>query len=1468
MALLEGLSANLKLIDSKKNSFRNAILLLALQWKDLDEHLVSTGECVEECIGEIELREKNLNSVRESVLESNRELDLIRKSIESRVEEFEDKETEFLHFQQMQIEGFELKMKQLSTIRKSADERIEEVVLREERLSEQHKLMESRLKEIDSIQNWIEMRAKELDTKEKQLNSVQKLNEERCKELELKAREIDSAQILMEEWAEKLDSKEKQLNSVKKLNEGRYKELELKAREIDSTQTLIDERVEKLDLKEKQLNSVQKLNEERCKELELKAREIDFAQTLIEERAEKLDSKEKQLNSVKKLNEGRCKELELKAREIDSTQTLIEERAEKLDSKEKQLNSVQKLNEERCKELELKAREIDSTQTLIEERAEKLDSKEKQLNSVQKLNEERCKELELKAREIDSAPTLIEERAKLDSKEKQLNSVQNFISQCFKDYQSKNKQLKSDQKLLGERVKEVESKEKKIEELTKELELKTKQFDSVLHSHVKVENMDDISAENVGICSSADIRFHVTLDGRSLQLFLNEHESMSSEAYRGLQLSSDPAKLVLDALEGFYPPHLKKGDVEFEEVVVRRSCILLLDHLMKISPQIQPCVKEEALKLAGEWKAKMRVVPDNFLEVLGFMQLLASYKLASNFDTDELLEIFAVVAEHKQAPELCRILGFTEKVPDLIETFVKKKQHTVAVKFIYAFELVDKFPPVPLLKNYLKYSRKVFYNIWRMRKLSSEGQDRANWAIEERIASIRAVIKCIVDHNLESEFSSENLERLIGHLLIQKEDNKPTKPAYCINAQASQNIDNKFISSATSPICPNASSASILVPTTPTLACIIADMDGMNLQLFLNEHLEEHEWMHREVCDALHMSFDSGMLVLDAMQGFYPPHSKKGSIDIEASVIRKSCIFLLEILMSLSPQIKPKVKEAAKKLAVDWKANIVVENKNQLAILGFLLLVGTYGLASVFDSNELLNLFKTVSKHRYAPALSGALGLSRDLGLSQALGSSRDLDLSQTVCISEKIPGEVPGPIQFASDPAKLVLDAMQACYRLNHLVDKHFKAGAMKSFELLLRKLSRVSLEIKTHVKEDAMRFAADWKAKVIKNQNISEVWLFLFFVAIYKLAPSFDMNELFGLLDIIHNRRQATHLFRALGLADEVPKFIERLIQRGLHLHVIRYIDEFDLIDEFPPISVLKGYLSYAEEAAEKICMEGHNSLQAQDEARKKVVGALKQVIKCIRFHGLESQHLSVELKAIEQLLKGGKKRKRNCRRVAAPSSASKARAQEEGHLRAAMPFSSSDSQTIGQNGKKKRSSPIHDHVVYSQLPVKKLCQEAISEGVATNNPIGTSLPPLPTQLPPYNYQPDILAAETGPSLTPLSGHYSLNGSTPAPPHMSHLPSQKDLGGFPPFSSAGSHFGSAPNFVARPPIVARSPYSSWSDPNQTCQNYSGTAATTVKFQPFSSVGTHFGTAYNFAPSAHYPWPGPNQNDRSDLRR
>ncbi|KAJ6397639.1 hypothetical protein OIU77_018619 [Salix suchowensis] len=251
------------------------------------------------------------------------------------------------------------------------------------------------------------------------------------------------------------------------------------------------------------------------------------------------------------------------------------------------------------------------------------------------------------------------------------------------------------------------------------------------------------------------------MDGKALQIFLNkgckDDEKMKNEVSIALRLSSDPAKLVLDAMEGFYPPHLREGDVEFKEVVVKRSCNLLLEQLMKISPTIKPHVRKEATKLAFLWMTKMTLDNQHCLDVLGFFFLLASYGLASAFDSDELISRLVIIARNRQTPEFLRVLELGDKIPGFIQNLILKKQPMEAIRFIFAFEMVYRFPPEAILRDYLTCSKIAARKI----RWSSNSIEGLVESLNRRVSDLVAVLKCVEDYKLESIFSPNTLKQQI-----------------------------------------------------------------------------------------------------------------------------------------------------------------------------------------------------------------------------------------------------------------------------------------------------------------------------------------------------------------------------------------------------------------------------------------------------------------------------------------------------------------------------------------------------------------------------------------------------------------------------------------------------------------------------------------------------------------------------------
>jgi len=73
------------------------------------------------------------------------------------------------------------------------------------------------------------------------------------------------------------------------------------------------------------------------------------------------------------------------------------------------------------------------------------------------------------------------------------------------------------------------------------------------------------------------------------------------------------------------------------DVTIDDGDILLLKALRKISPDIRPHVREEAMKLTLDVKAYISQNTENSAVILGFLLLLSIYGLAPSFNEDEIL---------------------------------------------------------------------------------------------------------------------------------------------------------------------------------------------------------------------------------------------------------------------------------------------------------------------------------------------------------------------------------------------------------------------------------------------------------------------------------------------------------------------------------------------------------------------------------------------------------------------------------------------------------------------------------------------------------------------------------------------------------------------------------------------------------------------------------------------------------------
>ncbi|XP_071711099.1 FRIGIDA-like protein 1 [Rutidosis leptorrhynchoides] len=269
-------------------------------------------------------------------------------------------------------------------------------------------------------------------------------------------------------------------------------------------------------------------------------------------------------------------------------------------------------------------------------------------------------------------------------------------------------------------------------------------------------------------------KFCNEMDTNGLLNFVTENQKNSSvlceQLSHALTTCTDPFRLVLDSLDGFYPL-----DDNNTDTAMRRSCIILIEAVNAMSAKgdvgvdhlLTYEIKQRAKAIADEWWRKLGhdVIADagdgNSIEAEAFLRLLSAFKIGSEFADDELCKLVFAVCEQTQAPELCRSLGLAHKMSGVIEELIKKGKLISAVHFVHAFDFVNKFQTVPLLKTYLKDLRRnsQIKHIKSRNSASVQSEENA-----KELAALKSVIYCVEKYDLEDDYPLEPLHRRVGQL--------------------------------------------------------------------------------------------------------------------------------------------------------------------------------------------------------------------------------------------------------------------------------------------------------------------------------------------------------------------------------------------------------------------------------------------------------------------------------------------------------------------------------------------------------------------------------------------------------------------------------------------------------------------------------------------------------------------------------
>ncbi|CAN0916094.1 FRIGIDA-like protein 1, partial [Linum grandiflorum] len=268
------------------------------------------------------------------------------------------------------------------------------------------------------------------------------------------------------------------------------------------------------------------------------------------------------------------------------------------------------------------------------------------------------------------------------------------------------------------------------------------------------------------------------LDGKGLRDYISDHAkervAIRAELTSAMQASSDPASMVLDAMEGFYPANSSPSNDQQELYRQRKSCLDLLEVLVNIKPNVSDELRERAKQMALEWKGKVSLAADNPSEALAFLNVVAAFGLPDQIDVADLVTYFVAIAKFKQAMSLCRNIGLGENIAVLVEKLIESGKQLLAVKFIYEFGLTDKFEAVPLLKEFVNECKKSTNQACKDGKSPIKAQHEAK---SKELAALKSVLQVIDEHKLESEYPRKEIEKRIETLQMQKTDGKRATPS-------------------------------------------------------------------------------------------------------------------------------------------------------------------------------------------------------------------------------------------------------------------------------------------------------------------------------------------------------------------------------------------------------------------------------------------------------------------------------------------------------------------------------------------------------------------------------------------------------------------------------------------------------------------------------------------------------------------
>ncbi|RWW68057.1 hypothetical protein BHE74_00024437 [Ensete ventricosum] len=321
------------------------------------------------------------------------------------------------------------------------------------------------------------------------------------------------------------------------------------------------------------------------------------------------------------------------------------------------------------------------------------------------------------------------------------------------------------------------------------------------------------------------------MDAEGLHKFISDNRknlsSIRDEVPVALRSAVNPFILVLDSLKGFYAGEIlgSNGKKDGNLLGLRRTCLMLMECLEQLLADslsderlLTSDIKEKAKVIAKEWKPKLdhldiEASSGNSLESHAFLQLLATFDIASEFDQDEICRLIPAVTRRRQtggeawnqekfSPLMFIIHGkvevtFIRLVDDLTPLVTSPSPARDSCgRVVGDFTLIDGFtsnrrtthvvvPSTTHQRLHQHLHDHAFDGLSATSPLSTtspasshdpHGRALSNPSLNEinerELSALKAVIKCIEEHKLEEQYPVDPLQKRILQLEKAKADKR------------------------------------------------------------------------------------------------------------------------------------------------------------------------------------------------------------------------------------------------------------------------------------------------------------------------------------------------------------------------------------------------------------------------------------------------------------------------------------------------------------------------------------------------------------------------------------------------------------------------------------------------------------------------------------------------------------------------